>query len=149
MSDAGDAASRLSSALDELFSKAPSPTEAPSGPPTGRHQVASGADTPHADWSVDDDEPTGPIVHVDDLAPQPFDLPTIVPATESVPVTTQRPPPDTRPAPVEPLLPDTGAVAVGHATALADTGPVVAAPPPAAQPPTTSWSDHMATVPAT
>jgi hypothetical protein len=132
MSNADDVSSRLSHALDEVFSRAtPQPT--PDGEPV-------------ADWSVDDDEPvlddTGE-VEVGQLG-----LPEIVPATADRPETGRgdraRPSlPATRPAPVARTAPPV--TPIPHQATPPAAPRAVAAPAPTAavSPRATAWGDHM------
>jgi len=134
MSNADDASSRLSNALDEVFSRGipkPTPDDA----------------APTADWSVDDDEPT--LDDTGEVEVEAMALPEIVPATSHRPSTEREavaPPslPTTRPAPIARTAPPVTPIphqpppAASAATAVAPT------PTAAPSPPVTAWGDHMA-----
>lgn len=120
MSTDGETSNRLSAALDQIFSRSSELEAAP------------------------------------DVADEPYELPEIVPATEDVPAAvqptlparqepTERTPetaPPTEPVPTPPPTQPAAPVATPAAGAAASPGATGGAP-------TTSWSDHLAAVPAT
>ena len=125
MSNADDAASRLSSALDEVFSRGE-----PKLPPTNEPTAT--------DPNVNDEPALDDIGEVESLA-----LPEIVPATadwaptEQIPVI-QPALPVEQVAPVARLAPPVTPIPY-------EPTPSVVAPPPAPTRPATGWGDHMAT----
>jgi hypothetical protein len=140
VSSTDDASSRLSNALDEIFSGgAPTlpprdgtarPADAgvvPAKPvPETPPEPVTDADAPAeptADWSVDDE-------HDDEHDDESYELPAIVPATSPVPLVADAAP------------------AVVPAALVPTSPPTPGAPPEPAQPAAaaaTGWSDHMAT----
>jgi hypothetical protein len=133
MSNADDVSSRLSHALDEVFSR-------------GTSQPTPGDDEPVADWSVDDDEPT--LDDTGEVEVGALGLPQIVPATADRPSTAPDvvvPPslPVARRAPVARTAPPV--TPIPHQPTPADATRTVAAPTPTAapSPPATAWGDHM------
>jgi len=129
-----DASTRLSNALEEVFSRG-----VPKSPAPDDGSVPAPLDgAPVADWSVDDDV-TGP-----GEVTEAFVLPTIVPATEDEPSVDEpaerpvlAPPPPA--APVAPVPPP---VTVNP---YQSASPATAAQPPR---PATAWGDHMTVSPA-
>lgn len=135
----GDAASRLSHALDEILKGAPkSPQRVPEevGEHTETHRsedVSRGGDDPAADHGGAEDASLGE----GDQDDETYELPEIVPATLDVPVL---PAPTRAVPPPAPTLP---AVPAAAPEPPAPTPAPAAAVAAARTAPTTGWGDHM------
>ena len=158
--DAGDSASRLSDAIDEIFSGGRR-TAAPSRSDDGRPDDSDDSDG--ADGGDGAHSPDGPDTADDTRVDDPYELPEIVPATADPVRADDARPADSPRLPPRATVPDsttgeagtitpstsTGVPATAHRApvrgdgAATPTAPAVAPASPSA--PATGWADHMAT----
>ena len=168
MSTSDDAASRLSSALDEVFSKG-TPKLPPKGTPASPAMPSRAVpddEVARADWSVDDESDDEPDDGPDD-GPETGEheiealaLPVIVPATVHPPATPQAPAaqptiptipatpqaPAAKQAPANRTVPPAGRPPRQPTEPTKPTtAPAASAPPRTA--PATAWGDHMTGTP--
>jgi hypothetical protein len=140
--DAGDATSRLSDALNEIFER--SPADEPEGHGNGDGGGAVSAPNPG-----DRQSGGAPTEQVPRVVEQPYELPEIIPATRDatpppiprLPDPAYRPPVDAAPSQPSAAAPQAReAQQPAPAAASAPTSPAPASPAP---PPTTGWADHV------